>query len=63
MLELSEIASLSSIIRILMNGIRFCSVHVPFESGKEYRIVAFGDQTEELHPRAWTHPMYTMLLA
>ena len=61
--ELSGVASVSSTVRTLTNGIRRCAVQVLFENGSVYKIEAFGDEADELHLRARSHPMYTMLLA
>lgn len=62
-LEVSDIASISSTIQTLKNGIRYCSVQVLFESGSEYKIDAFGDEADELHFKARTHPMFILLTA
>jgi hypothetical protein len=60
-LEPSKIASISSSIRTLKNGIRHCSIQVLFESGCEYKIDAFGDEADELYVRARSHPTHNLL--
>ena len=62
-LEASDIASISSTVQTLKNGIRHCTVQVLFESGSEYKIDAFGDEADELHFKARTHPMFSLLTA
>jgi hypothetical protein len=62
-LEQSDISSVSSTVRTLSNGIRRCIVQVLFKSGSEYKIEAFGEEADELHVRARSHPMFNMLLA
>ncbi|MGI0036988.1 MAG: hypothetical protein ACRD99_01360 [Nitrososphaera sp.] len=62
-LKLSEIASISSMIKTLKNGIKHCCVRVLFESGAEYKIDAFGDEADELHLRARAHPTFNLLTA
>ncbi len=51
-LEGPELASISSKISILRNGINHCCVEVRLENGMEYRIEAFGVEAEELHRMA-----------
>lgn len=56
--EGSGVASVSSKIGILRNGISHCCVEVKLKNGMEYRIEAFGMEAEELHrmavqPSAW----------
>ena len=62
-LETSGIASVTSTVHTLINGIRRCSVQVLFENGSVYKIEAFGDEADELHLRAQSHPMFSVLLA
>ena len=62
-LKLSKIESISSKIRTLKNGIKHCCVQVLFESGAEYKIDAFGDEADELHLRARSHPTFSLLTA
>jgi hypothetical protein len=61
MLEDPDISNISSNTKKLKNGIRHCCVHVLFKSGVEYRIDAFGDEANELHLRARTHPMFSLV--
>ena len=60
-LEISEVLSVSSSIVTLSNGIRRCTVQVVFSNGKAYRIEAFGEEANELHHSARSHPMYSMI--
>ena len=60
-LKLAEIASISSTIRTLKNGIKHCCVQVLFEGGEEYKIDAFGEEADELHFKARMHPMFTFV--
>ncbi len=60
-MEVSEVTSVSSLIRTLKNGIRHCSIQVQFASGSEYKIEAFGDEADELHVRASGHPAFEIL--
>jgi hypothetical protein len=62
-LESSEIASISSVIGTLSNGIRHCSVQILFENGFEYKIEAFGVEADELYARARNHPMNRLVTA
>jgi hypothetical protein len=62
-IEGSKIASITSRLKTLNNGIRHCCVQVLFESGAEYKIDAFGDEADELHVRAKTHPTFSLLTA
>ncbi|HEX2014654.1 MAG TPA: hypothetical protein VLA68_05450 [Nitrososphaera sp.] len=61
-LEASDVASISSKIGVLKNGISHCSVQVRFENGAEYRIEAFGEEAEELHRMAVEHTNSCVLL-
>jgi hypothetical protein len=61
MLEDQDISNISSAIRNLENGMRHCCVQVLFKSGVEYRIDAFGDKADELHLRARTDPMFSLV--
>ena len=56
-----DISTITSTIETLMNGIRHCCVQVLFQSGIEYKLDAFGDEADELHLRARTHPMFSLL--
>ena len=62
-LKSPEIASISSSIHTLKNGIRHCSVQVLFESGIAYKIDAFGDEADLLYLRAKTDPLSSLLTA
>lgn len=57
----SEIASVTSVIVTLSNGIRHCTVQVEFADGKTYRIEAFGEEASALHSNARSHPLYSMI--
>ena len=62
-LRSAEIASISSKIKTLTNGIRHCCVQVLFECGAEYKIDAFGEEADELHLKARSHPTFSLLKA
>ena len=60
-LEDPDIFTINSTIETLKNGIRHCCVQVLFRSGIEYKLDAFGNEADELHLRARTHPMFNLL--
>jgi hypothetical protein len=60
-LERSEVLSITSTTVIRANGIRQCTVQVVFSNGKAYRIEAFGEEANDLHHHAKSHPMYSMI--
>jgi hypothetical protein len=62
-LEDPDISNISSTIKTLKNGIRHCCVQVLFKSGVEYRMDAFGDKADDLHLRARTHLMCSLVTA
>ena len=60
-LEDPNIFTITSTMETLKNGIRHCCVQVLFRSGIEYKLDAFGNEADELHLRARTHPTFSLL--
>jgi len=59
-LEVTDVASISSRLGVLKNGIKHCCVQITFGTGAEYRIEAFGEEAEDLHRKASEHPTFNV---